>query len=65
MDLGMIHLFFAFGYPSKPDMLIIAVLILVLFSQKKPPQFPQSICHSLARKITRVGKAMEEYFSRK
>lgn len=37
----------AFGFPSGPDMLIIAVLVLVLFGAKKLPLFGQSLGRSM------------------
>ncbi len=47
----------AFGIPSGPDMLVIAVLVLVLFGAKKLPVFARS----LGRSMGEFRKAKEEF----
>ena len=53
----MNHSIFAFGIPSTPDMLIIAVLVLVLFGAKKLPLFARSIGRSMGE----FKKAKDEF----
>ena len=53
----MNHPILAFGIPSTPDMLIIAVLVLVLFGAKKLPLFARSIGRSMGE----FKKAKEEF----
>src|ERR1700755_3417530 len=57
MNVLTIHPLLALGIPSGPDLMILAILVLVLFGAKKLPVFARS----LGRSMGEFRKAKEEF----
>jgi sec-independent protein translocase protein TatA len=48
MTSALDHPLFAFGMPTVPDMMILAILVLVLFGAKKLPMFGRGLGRSMS-----------------